>query len=63
MPRDDIEELLDWVRYMKRENELHIHTTIWGRKQKREAPIYANVFEMVEKRILRETKLNSLKEK
>jgi hypothetical protein len=48
------EELLRWVKYMKRQNLLYIQTTIWGRKQKREAEIYKNVFEMVEERIQRE---------
>lgn len=48
------QELLEWTRYMKRQNLAYIQTTIWGRKQKREAEIYANVFAMVERRILQE---------
>lgn len=48
------QELLEWSRYMKQQNLGYIRTTIWGSKQKREAQIYANVFEVVEKRILSE---------
>lgn len=48
------QELLSWARYMKRQNLIYISTTIWGKRQKREAQIYANAFEMIEKRILRE---------
>ena len=51
------QELLRWARYMRQQNEGYIRTTIWGRKQKREAQIYANVFGMVEERIRREMEL------
>lgn len=48
------DELLKWAKYMKRQNLNYISTTIWGRRQKQEAEIYANVFAMLEKKILRE---------
>lgn len=48
------QELLKWVTYMKRQNLAYIQTTIWGRKQRREAEIYATVFKMVEEKIIRE---------
>lgn len=48
------QELLKWARYMRQSNELYIRTTIWGKKQKREAEIYARVFGMVEERIQKE---------
>lgn len=48
------QELLKWVTYMKRQNLACIQTTIWGRKQRREAEIYATVFKMVEEKIIRE---------
>lgn len=54
------DELLKWARYMKRQNQTYIQTTIWGNKQKREAEIYAHVFSLVEKRILREMNAKKL---
>lgn len=48
------EELLRWTRYMKNSNRTYIIQTMWGRKQKREAEIYARAFEMMEKRIINE---------
>ena len=51
------QELLRWARHMKRQNLTYVRTTIWGRKQKREAQIYARAFEMIEERILREIKI------
>lgn len=51
------DELLRWAIQMKLGNQTYISTTIWGKKQKREAQIYANAFEMMEKRILREKEL------
>jgi hypothetical protein len=48
------QELLRWARYMRQCNLEYIDTTIWGRKQKREAAIYAHVFEMVEKKVRKE---------
>ena len=52
LPIED--ELLKWTRYMKLQNRAYIRNTIWGHRQKREAEIYATVFEMVEKRIKEE---------
>lgn len=51
---DNLHELLVWAIYMRQSNEAYKRQTIWGKKQKREAQIYANVFAMVEKRIRRE---------
>lgn len=53
------DELLNWVRYMKQSNQTYIHRTIWGKKQKREAEIYATVFGMVEKRIIMEKEIRN----
>lgn len=53
------QELLSWAGHMKRQNLAYTSTTIWGKKQKREAQIYAKAFEMIEKRILREIKIRN----
>lgn len=53
-------EILSFVRNMKSSWLLQSHTTIWGRRAKRESEIYANAYATVEKHILREMDLRKV---
>lgn len=47
-------EMNEWLRHMEQSNRSYAVTTIWGRKQKREAEIYADAFKMAREHLKKE---------
>lgn len=47
-------EMDAWLSHMERSNRNYAATTIWGRRQKREAEIYADAFKIAKEHLRKE---------